>query len=302
MLTFNHNDNSFSARTNASLEFPPGELKQSAALGGTAAANPARTTNQLVRIFADSYDYQNDTLTFHDHVRGAVLEDEIVRDTLESGSLELGFINTNTVRYAIADGGVHLHQLPAEDAEGKTVEGDFKSSRLEIRMRTNAIPAQTNVLLEQVIATGGVEATRTKTFTNRAPPGLPGLAVGGMVTNLLAHTNRTTFSGNRLTASFLPDTNRVDVATSEGNVIMTRDDYTAKGGKVVYRAINDTVVLTGDPKLETTNGWLTSDDMITYDHAQGLIQATRHMHMVFDVPTSAADKINEPVTTRHNPK
>jgi lipopolysaccharide export system protein LptA len=289
LLTFNQNDNSFSAHTNASLEFPPGELNQSSALGGLSATNAGRATNQLVRVLADSYDYQNDTLTFHDHVRGAVLEDETVRDTLESGSLEIGFINTNTVRYAIADGGVHLHRLPVQDAAGRTEEGDFTSRRLEARMRTNAVPAQTNLLLEQVIATGGVAAWQTKTFTTSAPL-------------LLSRTNHTTFSGDRLTASFMPDTNRVDVATSEGNVIMTRDDYTARGGKVVYRATNDTVVLTGNPRLETTNGSLTSDDMITYDHAQGIIQATRHMHMVFDVPAGAEDKINQSAAPRQNPK
>lgn len=94
---------------------------------------------------------------------------------------------------------------------------------------------------------------------------------------------------------------RPDYIVAENNVII---DYNedgeqthATGNKAVYKhkttgtATNEFMELTGDPKLERTNGWMTAD-VITMDRAKDMIRGVGNYHSVFKKPPPEAGKTN----------
>jgi hypothetical protein len=196
---------------------------------------------------------------------------------LESRTLTVGFRDTNVLQNIVADSNVHLRQPPTRTGGGKMVEGDFTCDRVEIQMRTNG-------LLESAVATGGVRAARTETSAGSANPLHLTLAADG------------------LNASFMPDTNAIQILIADHNVVMTRNEDKATGDKVVYTATNDTAVLTGNPRLERPQANMTADDAIVYDHGRGVISARGNPHTVIEMPSGGLSQSNLPVIPGGNPK
>jgi lipopolysaccharide export system protein LptA len=148
----------------------------------------------------------------------------------------------------VADTDVRAQQLPAANPPGKTVEKELRCDHLQVVMRTNG-------LVRDITALRNVTVTQTETGTNNAKP---------VVITLTSGT---------LTAFFQRDTNVVDNIVAERNVVITREDGTARGAKVVYTATNNLARLTGDPVMESAQGWLTAEDAIVYDRTTGRTKA-----------------------------
>jgi lipopolysaccharide transport protein LptA len=281
-LTFDRTNETFTALTNAYLRFPASTLGQSGAFGNLPARDP-RATNQFVEVNSDSYDYRGDALTFHEHVHAGLWDGDARRGTLESGILTVVLQSvplengrrTNELESIVAERDVRLRQLPMV-AGGKTVEGGLETERLEIQMRTND-------LIKTVTATGGVRATRNETPAGGASP------------------VRLALAAEELKATFMPDTNMVQVLVADGQVVATRDEEKASGEHVVYTATNDTAVLTGNPRLEQPGAQTTAEDAIIYDRAHGLIRWTGNPREIFDLSSGSLSQSNLPMLPAKKP-
>jgi lipopolysaccharide export system protein LptA len=276
VLTFDRTNLTFAALTNAYLKIPLSTLNQSAAFGNFASRN-AETTNRFLEVTSDSYDYRGDALTFRQNVHAGLLEEDVPIGTLESGTLTVGFRQTNVPQSVVADSNVHLRQPLTQTTNGRTVESDFTCDRVEIQMRTNGS-------LESAAATGRVRATRTETSPNSAIPSHLTLAADG------------------LNALFMPDTNAIQILVAEHNVVMTRDEDKATGDKVVYTDTNRTAVLTGHPRLERSQATITADDAIIYELGPGELRARGNPRAVMKSPPGGLSQSNLPAMPGQKPK
>ena len=266
-LAFDRTTQGFAARTNAFLRFPASALKGSSALGGLASAGRSRSTNGFVEVTANNYDYQNDLLGFHEKVKAAYSEDNAVMGTLESDALAITTLHSNQVRRIVAERDVRLRQPPGPDPRGNTVAGEFKTQHLEVQMRTNEY-------IESAHAAGGVTGSRTQT-----PAG------GGETVHL-------TLTGDTLNATFLPETNMVDMAVVEGNVRLARDDATALADKGTYTSANDTAILTGNPQLQMPDRHMDADDRIIYYHNRNVFRAEGHPHVLAEMAVGGTNPVS----------
>ena len=276
VLTFDRTNLTFAALTNAYLKLPLSALNKSSAFGNLASRNSA-TTNRFLEVTSDSYDYREQALTFHRQVHAGLLEGDATLGTLESGTLTVGFRETNVLQSIVADSNVHLRQPPTQTTNGKTVEGDFTSDRVEIQMRTNG-------LLETATATGGVLAKRTETSRTDANPVHYAVAA------------------DELNALFMPNTNAVQIFVADHNVVMSRNEDKATGDKIVYTATNDTAVLTGHPRLEQALMIITADDSISYNRGLGEYRAHVNPRFARKFPTSGLSQSNLPALPGQNSK
>lgn len=245
-LRLDRTNRAFAALTNAYLRVPITTLGHSSGMGNISALN-ATSSNQFVEVTSDTYDFSDNTLTFHENVRARLRDGETPLGTAESGMLAVHWRNvflpdgrqTNQLAGVIAERGVKATQLPTT-ANGKTTEGAFAAERAEMTWRTNG-------LMESANATGGVHASRTETSVKSATP---------------IHL---TLDAREFSASFKPDTNQVDVLTANHQVLLTRDETRATGDHIVYTATNDTAVLTGNPEVRRPQGdQITADDAILF--------------------------------------
>ena len=276
VLTFDRTNLTFAAFTNAYLKLPLSALSKSSAFDNFAARN-SETTNRFLEVTSDSYDYREQALTFRQNVHANLLEEDAPLGTLDSGTLTAGFRQTNALQNIVADSNVHLRQPPTQTPDGKTVESDFTCDRVEIQMRTNG-------LLESAVATGRALATRTETSRTNANP---------------VHL---TLAADELNASFMPETNAIQMLVADHNVVMTRDEDKATGDKVVYTATNRTAVLTGHPRLERPYATITADDAIIYDLGQGALRARGNPQAVLKFPPSRLSQASVPAMPGQNPK
>jgi lipopolysaccharide export system protein LptA len=276
-LTFDRTNLAFAALTNAYLKLPLAALSRSAALGNLA-ARKSETANRFLEVTSDSYDYRGDALTFHQNVHAGLLEGDAPLGTLESGTLTVGFRQTNVLQNIVADSNVHFRQPPTQATNGKTVESDFTCDRVEIQMRTNGL------LMESATATGRTLATRTETSTNGASP------------------VRLTLAADKVNALFMPDTNAIQILVADHNVVMSQDENQAIGDRVVYTATNDTAVLTGHPRLERALTTITAEDAIIYNHGTGELRAHGNPRTVLKFPPGGLSQSNLPALPGQNPK
>ncbi len=147
-----------------------------------------------------------------------------------------------------------------------------------------------------------------------------GVKLSPETTNLLAQTT----AGSdlvRLNRSLLQDAypqeisknmvpqagGRPDYIVAETNVVIDFTENTengqqqthATGDKAVYRhkttgtVTNEFMELTGNPKLEKTNGWMTAD-IITMDRAKDMIRGVGNYHSIFKKTPPEAGKTNAP--------
>ena len=270
-LTLNQKTRAISARTNALLRFPPSALGRSAAFSKLLSANSARTTNGLVEVTSGAYDYQDNSLAFHDRVKAAYSAAGVPLGTLDCGSLQLDF-HSNLVERIVAEQNVHLYQPPSVDAHGRTTEGTFDTQRVEIQMRANGY-------LDTVHATGGVTASQTQTKAGATPVHL----------SLAADT---------LTAPFLPDANQVESVTADGNVRLARDEVSARGAKVVYTSTNQTAVLTGNPLLVLPHVQITATDAVVYDRVRNIFQVIGNPQTLANLPATGSNALVPPAARK----
>jgi lipopolysaccharide export system protein LptA len=242
VLVFDRINRAFSADGHAYLKFPP------SAISGTGATNSNGGTNLFVEINASAYDYRNDSLMFHGPVQAALLSGETTVGTLDcKGSLTADFTN-NVVQRITAENTVHARQLPAEVAPGRVLERDLKSEQLRIEMRSKG-------LAREIDARQNVVVSQVETRAHQAEP---------MVL---------TINSDDLSAFFLPTTNDVEHIVAERNVIVTGSQGSARGAKAVYTAADGLAILTGKPRAEMPQGWVTADEAIIYNVVTGRMRA-----------------------------
>jgi lipopolysaccharide export system protein LptA len=276
-LTFDRTNLTFAALTNAYLKFPVAALNQSPGFGNFASSRNLETTNRFVEVTSDSYDYRENALTFRRQVHASLLEEDAPLGTLDSGTLTVGFSDTNVLRNIVAEDDVHFRQPPTRTTSGKTVESDVTCARVEILMRTNGA-------LESAEATGHVLGSRTETSPSSPNP---------------VHL---TLVADSLNATFMPDTNAIQTLVANHNVVLTHDDEKASGNKIVYTATNDTAVLTGHPKLEQPQGQMTAQDAIIYDHGAGIIRGEGSPDTQIQIPATALTDAGLPTITEKRAK
>jgi lipopolysaccharide export system protein LptA len=276
VLTFDRTNLTFAALTNAYLKLPLSALTKSAAFGNLA-TRTSGTTNRFLEVTSDSYDYRGNALTFRQQVHAGLLEGDTTLGTLESGTLTVGFRQTNVLQNIVAENSVHLRQPPTQTPDGKTVESDFTCDRVEIQMRTNGS-------LESAVATGRALATRTETSRTNINP---------------VHTS---LAADQLNASFMPDTNAVQILVADHNVVMSRDEDKATGDKVVYTDTNRTAVLTGHPRLERPYADIIAEDAIIYELGTGTLRAHGNPQAVLKFPPSRLSQASVPAMPGQNPK
>jgi len=90
---------------------------------------------------------------------------------------------------------------------------------------------------------------------------------------------------------------KISSILAEQRVVMInkQDGSRATGDKAVYTAVNDSVELTGSPKIERPDGDLTAD-LVTLDRARNSLKARGNVHMIY-----RPDAANKPATPAIRP-
>ena len=244
-ITFDRNQKTLTVLTNAYLKMPVAALGPATNLGG--AALKVGTTNLFLEVTAGTYKFTEEELDFREVVHANGLDGETLLGTLDCGALTVA-VRSNSPQSILAETNVLIHRLPATDARGRTIEQNLNCDRLFAVMRTNGF------LVESVTASGQVKAWGTEISRSNATP------------------VKSSISAGTFTATFLPDTN-VDTAVAEQNVVLTRNEVTGRGDKLVYAAVNDTFTLTGKPEFERPNFQIASEDAIIYEKTLGMVRA-----------------------------
>jgi lipopolysaccharide export system protein LptA len=231
----------YHARTNAYFKMRTG--------GGAAnqpAAAPGHSTNQWLFISSDDMEYQTNQARFSGNVKTRLVENGLLRDTLNCLLLTLE-LTDNQVENAFARDNVHGETAP--DASGliKTITCERLNAHRSIQtgwMKT--IDAHSHVVIEEK-------------GTN---PGAP--------------YNRLT--ADTVTAQFSAVTNQIEQAVAEPNVIIDQfkggHKIHATGRRAVYTAgASDQVTLTGAPVAWRDNYMITDSDYLIWHPKSNSFQA-----------------------------
>jgi lipopolysaccharide export system protein LptA len=264
VLEFNRVNQTLVGQTNAFIRLPVASLGHSLSLSNSPSSGRTNATNLFLEVRANWYEYAADVLTFREKVRGTLLEGDTPRVTLNCDDLAVTFLSNNVQR-VVARTNVYAHQLPLEKKGGRIVERELKCDQLQVLVRTNG-------LIEEMDASGNCHALQDETIPGRSKP------------------VRSTAAANLAKAFFRPDSNAVDHAYAEQDVVLTYDDRTARGARLDYTATNDTATLTGDPSFETVSIRITSRDAIVYDHAQGKFNVFTHPRAVIPLTPEMLSK------------
>jgi len=193
-------------------------------------------TNQWLYIASEEMDYQTNLAFFRDHVKTRLLEDGVLRDTLNSDKLDVELFS-NEVKTAVARGHVQGETAPDKFGRIKTIACDtLTAHRSPITKLMLDVLAENHVILRQF-------------GTNAAEP-------RDQLTSIIA------------VAYFSIVTNQIERAVAEGNVVMdqvkTNQTTHATGEKVVYNVPADEVKLTGAPVASTDRDVISNSEYIIW--------------------------------------
>jgi len=218
----------YHARGNAQFKF------NLTAAGNTNATPSTRATNRWLNIFSDDLDYKTNLATFHGHVIGRLLENEVLRDTLTCDDLVVTLENNHIVQ-AVATGDVHGQSEPNPAGVIKTISSAILTAHFW--------PA-TNLLKD------------LRAETN--------VAVLDFSTGPKGATNRLTAAV--VTAHFSAVTNQLETAVAEHHVVLDQwkgaQTAHATGDKTYYTAATDRATITGSPYARTQSYIITESDLL----------------------------------------
>jgi lipopolysaccharide export system protein LptA len=193
-------------------------------------------TNQWLYIASEDLDYQTNLAVFHDHVRARLLEDDMLRDTLNADQLNVELFS-NEVKTAVARGHARGETAPDKFGRIKTVDCDT--------LTAHRSPA--TKLLTDVLAEG--HAVLRQFGTNTAEP-------------------RNQLTAVTVTAFFSAVTNQIERAVAEHDVVIdqvkTNQTIHATGERAVYTALTDQVKLTGAPVASTDRYVIFNSDYLIW--------------------------------------
>src|SRR3984957_4300264 len=193
-------------------------------------------TNQWLYVSSQDLDYQTNLAVFTDHVKSRLLDDGVLRDTLNSDKLEVEFFS-NEVKTAVARG--HVQGATAPDKLGRIKTIDC------VKLTAHRSPASklwTDFLAEDDVV--------LKQFgTNAAEP-------------------RDQLTAETATAFFSAVTNQLERAVAERHVVIdqvkTNQAIHATGERAVYTAAEDEVKLTGAPVARNDQYVISNSDYMIW--------------------------------------
>jgi len=197
----------------------------------------AAHTNQWLDIDCADFDYQTNHAEFHDDVKTRLLEDGVLRDTLNSDFLEADLVS-NQVKTAVAQGDVRGQTAPDQHGNIKTVAcGTLTLHRSPANGMTKDIVAQDHVVLQEF-------------GTDPAAP----------------HNKLTAVTVTAWFSAVV--TNQMERAVAMRDVVFdqvkTNQTLHATGQQGVYTAENDEVKLTGDPVARTEQYLITDASYLIF--------------------------------------
>jgi lipopolysaccharide export system protein LptA len=185
---------------------------------------PSKTgASQFMEITSSAFEVEGDWLTFHEPVRGSLLEGDNPLGRLEAGFLALQF--TNQIQKIVAKKKVFLEEFPVLKPDGRRVSKTFETENLDIDMATNG-------LVKQIVAHDRVHGTQHTWQTNKPP----GIAI---------------LDAERMTADFFAHTNLLKDIVASSNVSIISGNRSAHGEMAIYTATNSTILLTGNPTADS---------------------------------------------------
>jgi lipopolysaccharide export system protein LptA len=193
-------------------------------------------TNQVLYIDSDSIDYATNLAVFTDHVHTRLLEDDVLRDTLDSDQLDVELVS-NEVKTATARGHVQGETAPDKFGRIKTVDCDT------LIAHHNPVTK----LMQDVFAEGSVVLRQFSTNKDEA---------------------RNQLTSDAASVFFSAVTNQVERAVAERDVVIdqikTNGVLHATGERMVYTAAADEAKLTGSPVARTDHYVISNSDYLIW--------------------------------------
>jgi lipopolysaccharide export system protein LptA len=216
-------------------------------------------TNQWLFVASEDIDYRTNLAIFTDHVQARLLEDDVLRDTLNSDQLEVEFLS-NEVKTAIARGHVQGETAPDKSGRIKTIACVTLTAHRspDTRLMTDIL-AENQVVLQQF-------------GTNAAEP-------------------RAKLTAETATAYFSAVTNQLERAVAERNVVIdqvkTNQAIHATGERAVYTVAADEVKLTGAPVARNDQYVISNSDYIIWQPKTNRFAAFGPYHVSSSKPKPA---------------
>jgi hypothetical protein len=216
-------------------------------------------TNQWLYVASEDLDYSTNLAVFTDHVKARLLEDNVLRDTLNSDKLNVELFS-NEVKTAIARGHVQGETAPDKFGRIKTIA----CAALTVN-RSLATKLLTDILAEH-------QVVLQQFGTNAAEP-------------------RDKLTAETTIAYFSPVTNQLERAVAERNVVIdqvkTNQAIHATGQRAVYTVAADEVKLTGAPVARNDQYVISNSDYMIWQPKTNLFEAFGPYHVSLIKPKSA---------------
>lgn len=219
----------------------------------------SHATNQWIFISSDDIEYRTNRAVFYDNVEARLVENNMLRDTLNCDLLTLKLIS-NQVESAYASGDVHGKTAPDKAGVVKTIAC----------RQLNGYVSPTTHLMTHIDAFTNVVITDTG-----SGPAAPS----------------NTLTADFVTAKFSAVTNRIEQAIAERNVVLDQikagRDVHATSEHAVYTDANGTVRLTGSPLAHTDNYLIKESDFMVWLPKANTFQAFGRYKIVPIKPAAA---------------
>jgi lipopolysaccharide export system protein LptA len=238
-LFFDRTNRVFRDVGHAFLKVPVSSFGKQPLLGASGETKPG----QFIEINSGSFELEGDWLTFHEPVRGRLLEGDKPLGRLEAGFLSLQL--SNQIQGIVAKKKVFLEQFPVVRPDGRRVSKTFKAENLDVTLTTNG-------LLKKILARDNVHGTQHTWPTNK-----PEAVV--------------VLDADRMTADFFAHTNQLKDIVASRNVSISSGDKSAHGDLAIYTATSNEVFLTGNPTAESPENpkvHITQADWIRWDRTR----------------------------------
>src|SRR3954454_23468708 len=132
-LFFDRTNRIFRDVGHAFLKVPVSSFGKQTLLG----ASPEMRPSQFIEINSGSFEWEGDWLTFHEPVRGRLLEGDPPLVRLEAGLLSLQI--SNQIRGIVAKKKVFLEQFPVVRPDGRRLSKTFETENLDVTLATNGL-------------------------------------------------------------------------------------------------------------------------------------------------------------------
>jgi lipopolysaccharide export system protein LptA len=210
--------------------------------GALARTNATGGSNQVVEIRSRALQYREPWLEFEGETQAELLAGPTKLGQLQCATLRVQY--SNTVQQVQAAGGVRLEQTP-------TPPGERGTTTRAVQCETLTAGFDSAGQLERLRATGGVDARQSDTRSANRPP---------VSKRLQCET---------VEARFWGQSNLVEWATAERNVVVSQDDRMVRGERALYTGTNSLLRLVGHPTVMLPEGRITEADTITWNRATG---------------------------------